>query len=437
MRPSNPRRGPRGWALRLPAAALVVAAGVLGPGTSGGAQTSDARPTFSGSSSAVGVRVQLTIPGAPLEDNLIDGGGPTAQVAVDSLGSSNGYAAFPDPGSLVVSLPGLIPGFVPTGAGGLPPVKLPTLPPYPFYVESNRGGSPDATLGSGPYALAAHSAPSSAKASASAGYAGDGVGNVALVTSSASLSLQADTVVSTATSEIDAVSIGPLTLGRVRATATETLHADGTVTQTSKLDIAGVKIAGLPVSITSDGLYLLGTSIPLPINGALEQILRGAAISIKVLRAQSFPNRVVAPALVITMPFSVPYYLPQLGRISGTMVVTFGSATASLSSAAQGGVGGVGGVGLPEVSPLTSDGHVTRGLPAIGADSFAPGPARSSITPAAAPPSSAETPVPISFIGLFSIRSVYLLVLLGALAAWVLGQFVRIQGVRSWISGDG
>src|SRR5712692_9172800 len=94
---------------RVMAAVVVVAGMSTIPWSSlGGAQTaSGSVAAFSGSAAAGGVRVTVNVPGAPLTDTPIDGGGPTAQVVVDSIGTSSGYAAFPDPGQFVLSIPGL------------------------------------------------------------------------------------------------------------------------------------------------------------------------------------------------------------------------------------------------------------------------------------------------------------------------------------------
>src|SRR4051794_1304499 len=67
---------------------------------------------FAASAAASGVRMTVVLPDAPVTDTPVDGGGPTAQVALSSLGTSTGYAAFPDPGGLVISAPGLVAGLL-------------------------------------------------------------------------------------------------------------------------------------------------------------------------------------------------------------------------------------------------------------------------------------------------------------------------------------
>src|SRR5438094_180719 len=136
---------PRGRFLHL-IAVVVALAGATALGVSAGhaatAGDTASRPPFSGSAAAGGVRATLAVPEAPVTNTPVDGGGPTAQVQVDSLGTSTGYAAFPDPGQLVVSIPGLAVGLLSGGPGGVP---IPSPPPYPFAVSSDPTSNPEAS----------------------------------------------------------------------------------------------------------------------------------------------------------------------------------------------------------------------------------------------------------------------------------------------------
>src|SRR5919201_3531898 len=60
-----------------PAAAPAPADPAPGPGLAG---------SFSGTAAADGVRVGLAIPSFLIIENFVDGGGPTAQASLDSLG---------------------------------------------------------------------------------------------------------------------------------------------------------------------------------------------------------------------------------------------------------------------------------------------------------------------------------------------------------------
>jgi hypothetical protein len=407
----------------------------------------------------LGVELKIQIPGFPATDVPVDAGGPTSQAAADSLGSSTGYAALPDPGQFVTTVPGFATGLLAGGAAGLPPIKLPALPNYPLFVSSDVNSAPDVAVGSGPYQLTAKSAPQSSKATASGGLQTGILGNLALVQATASVSVQGSSVISTATTDMQGLTVGPLTLGEVKSTATMTEDASGNVKSSSSLEISAVKIAGLPVSITPSGLQLPGPTVPLPINATLNKLMGSAKITSTVVTAQSFPDRVIAPAMTVTMPFSTPR-LPQLGQFNGTVSLTFGAATASLSaiSAAgaseQGGSAGLSGggpLGSPGGGPLdgVGSGRGPSGETASPVLGSSPLPASSVAgSPQVAAPAPAlagggtRSPGPSlaagRLVGWFDVRSVYLVLLGAGLVAAGLGWLIRVLGVRRpWTSIGG
>jgi hypothetical protein len=161
-------------------AALGLAAAILlVPGAGAGrAQVAAGPAAFSGTASALGMELKLQIPGFPATDVPVDAGGPTAQAAADSLGSSTGYAALPDPGQFVTTIPGLVTGLLASGAAGFPPVHLPPLPNYPLFVQSDVNSAPNASFGAGPYQLSAKSAQGSSQASGVGGLQTGILGNV-------------------------------------------------------------------------------------------------------------------------------------------------------------------------------------------------------------------------------------------------------------------
>jgi hypothetical protein len=439
------------------AASLGVA--VLGLGllsVAGGADAPATPPVaFQGSSAAAGVLLNVTIPGAPLTDTPLDSGGPTAQVAVDTIGDSTGYAAFPDPGPLPLTAIGLIPGLFGLGLAGLPPIKVPSLPAYPFDVTSDASSNPTASLGAGPYHLSADSSATSSSATATAGLQTDAVGNAALATSTASLTVGADgSVVATATTDVQGLSVGPLTFGEVSTTATETLASDGTLTPSTALRISGAQIAGLPVDVGSATLSVAGETVPLPINATFSKLLSASGMSVSVVTAQQFPGRVISPGILITAPVNV-----AIGRAPGTFTTTIGSATAAMTVGAPaapatgGTVSSGGGSTLPPAgvsSPTLGVGTVPPLTSSNVTSSAGPSPiATTALGAAAGPPSSsaagssggAATPIrvaPAALVGLFDIQSLYLVVAACGVAAWGLVQLIRLLGVRKpWSSGNG
>ena len=123
--------------------AAVVGVALVGAPEFVGASERDAIPGFSGSAAASGIRFTMKSTNVPLTDTPIDAGGPTAQVVADSGGTSQGYAAAPDPGPIVIGGPSLLAGVLAGGVPGVvPPTKLSQEPPgYPFYVHSDAGSN--------------------------------------------------------------------------------------------------------------------------------------------------------------------------------------------------------------------------------------------------------------------------------------------------------
>lgn len=331
-------------------AAIGLLAGLAAWAPASQAQTGDfsgdgtASPTFAGMAAAGGVRMTLTVPGAPGTDTALDGGGPTAQVVVDSIGSSTGYAAFPDPGQFIVSLPALAVGLLAGGAGGLPPTQLPSPPNYPFFVQSDATNDPEVSVGAGPYALSATSEPGSSQAQATAGVRDGLFGNAALAMSTASVSpkltTQGTSVVAKAVADLQGLTVGPLTIGQVKSTAIQTLDSTGTVTPSTDLSITGVRIGGVPVELTPKGVVAGGPVQPVPLNDSVNGLLKSSGITVQFVAAQQHPDRVVAPALQITFPFAMPFPIPNVGQFHGTATMIVGSATTQMSGvAAQAGAG--------------------------------------------------------------------------------------------------
>lgn len=433
---------------------VLLLASLLGLGASRSAAL-DAPPPFSATASADGVRQVVTIPGAPVTSTPIDAGGPTAQAAFSTFGSSQGYAALPDPGDLVVTAPGLVTGLLSSGAAGLPPLNLPTLPKYPLFVESSMPLTPTASSGAGPYMLRATSSDAGTDAQATGGFQVPPAGNAALTTSNASISQSGPTARATATSDTQGVTVGPLTIGEITATATMELASDGTVNPSESLEVAGMKIGGVAIDLTPSGLNLGGPVIPVALQAFVDPLLKAAGVTLRIQPAQTTTDGVIAPALVITTPVQVP----GVGAAAGTMTLTIGAASASLQTGS--GSGSAASTSLPAAitgpTPQgisgTNDGSVGTGVssPVVGggAQDFA-GSSPSAQAPSLSlgaqrtvgnstgqtEPSSRGVAVgtPINF----TINSLYVLVALLGLVALFGSNLVRLFGVRiPWKSNAG
>jgi hypothetical protein len=388
---------------------------------------------FQATAAAVGAELALDLPGAPLSSTPVDSGGPSGEASLDSLGDGTGYAAFPDPGQFIVSLPGLVAGLLSTGAAGLPPIHLPPLPSYPFEVTASPT-TPTASTGEGTYALNATDSLTESTGSAAAGLQLDVGASTARLTSDSSVVVAADgTVVATATSEIQGLTIGPVAIGQITSTATETMDPSGQVTPTSSITIDGARIGTLPVEVTTKGLNVAGTTVPLPLSSIITNALKAEHITVTVATAQIHKGRVIAPSVEIDGP--VPS--KGIGSAEGTFTITLAGATAMVQSTIGLGVAGV----APSTGAATPTGSSPSGP---GAESSLP-PSGSSIVPLPSGPapevagaSTAPNTAPAALIGLFDIRSLYLVIGAAAVAVLGMGQLTRWIGVRvPWTSTDG
>jgi len=366
LRTREGRLGP----LRLTGAAVLVVPALLC--STPGRATSEGTTVFSGSAAASGIQLRITMPGAPVTDTPIDGGGPTAQVQMDSIGNSTGYASFPDPGGILITGPTTFTGLLAGGIGPLPPVTFPAPPPdYPFYVQSNSASARQQSIGSGPYELSTTSDPDTSRATATSGFRTGAAGDLAMVRSTATMELAPNgAVVAEATSDAVGLAVGPLVIGEVKSTAQRVLSPDGTVTTRTALEITGMRIGTLPVSYTPGGLVVGSATQKAPINDTVASLLAPSHISLVVVGEQRFPDRAVAPAIRLDLPAP-----SASGKGQGTVSLILGRASVALTGqAAQNDAAGV----LPAVG---NEAPATGGAaPPASPDDAAPA-ARPGVTP--------------------------------------------------------
>ncbi|MCU1594524.1 MAG: hypothetical protein JWO12_1916 [Frankiales bacterium] len=239
--------------------------------------------SFQAVAAADGVREQVVSPGAPLTDTVVDTGGPTAQARLTSVGSSTGFAAYPDPGATVLGAP---------STAGTSAVS------YPAAVTSSYPVTPEAKQSTGPYSLAAHSRQDGSDAAASSGSAEP---NAALLSAQARVELTGDRVTATAASDDRSLATGPLSVGRVRAIATVTLGASGPAKPSSTFDVEGLSAGGTSFGIGPGGLTIAGTTTPLPDASPVTSVLDGAGISVRYLEPTTTPTGAVSAGLQITV----------------------------------------------------------------------------------------------------------------------------------------
>jgi hypothetical protein len=374
------------------------------------APSARAAGSFQAAAIAEGVRYTVTVPGAPLSDQLADAGGPVAQASLDSLGTSRGFASLPYPGDTATGLPGLVAGFT----GG----QI-NLPAYPAYVASDHPTQPDGRQVAPGYSLQSHSDATATTALATTGEGTDPATRAARTEASTAVHAANDGSVTADSSSItEGIVMGSLHIQSVRSTATAHLSPDGHVMTDSSLDVTAASINDTPVSIGPSGLTLAGTNVPLPAGDTLSKALSAEGISVTYLAAQPQDGGVLAPVLQLTL---ADVRLPGAGQAKATY--TLGGASVRLTGTPDTPASATARPQPPAASNGT--GQAASRLPQnVGAPTEPP--AATPVEVAAARPSFSVGPA--LTIGLSRFYAV--LVGLGMVGAGA-AQLLRIRGVRS------
>jgi len=239
-------------------ATLLLAAGGSFLATSAGADDTpvETRSIVAGAS-AQGMRIGYSVPDQFAVSQFIDGGGPVAQVSVDSTGKAIGFGSLPYPGENAVAAP-----------GALTLVSGQQIPPYPFYAEASYPVTPKAEVKdpSGAYTLSAAAEPQKADGLAAMNFGG-AEKPVSRVVSTAS------GVIDATGAKVTAVSIGEgfrfgdgmLTIASGTSRSVTTYAPGATKPETtSELQIVGAKVGDQAVTIGPDGVHPFGQSFNYP-----------------------------------------------------------------------------------------------------------------------------------------------------------------------------
>lgn len=277
-----------------------------------GAQTGQA--AFSASAVADLGRGDVRVAPPIVVESLADPGAVTAQASLDSLSTSRAFAANPYPGTLVGQLPGTL-----SGALGTP--SLPDL--VPTVVTAEHPLTPTASFGVGPAQMQAESNATTASARVT-----DGSNR-----SSAKVINDPSTgeVIARAESVVGGVELGNvMSISGYRSVAEMRRTPSGEIEKATDISIARLTILDQTFSISTDGVHLLGSTMPLPgAEDLLDQLMTAAAgegYSIELVEPVATDESVVAPGMVVTYTTEVP----NVGATTTT--VTFGRSLATLSS---------------------------------------------------------------------------------------------------------
>ena len=437
-------------ALRTAGAALVLFA-VVGAMTISPTAPAGAAVNYSGVATADAARVSVIVPNAPATSSIVDTGITSAQAVVQSAGTSKAYASNPYPGENAVTIHGTLAGF-----------NVPGVPAYPLYAESVHPGAPKTEIGNGPFHLLATSTATSSEGVATSGQGGD---QSALFTSAATSVRQADDagVTSKAESKVQGFVAGPLKISSIVSTAETTLPpGGGDLQKTSSLDVTGISVNEVAVRLTPQGLAVNDQTAPLD-GKALQEALAQAGVKLSYLAPQDLPNGVVGAGLRISTQVAIP------GNAPADVVWVFGRALTVIDAApGESLLPGVGEVGVtdpgtfmppptsgaepvlaspegPLVDVASSSGALSpdigltsrTGLGATSPSSENAAPSEELAAPAEAAPAPTEAaspPAPATAtpaaVAKGDDSGVYLLLVAGAAALFIVAQVLGAVGVR-------
>ncbi|HZE66867.1 MAG TPA: hypothetical protein VE081_09570 [Sporichthyaceae bacterium] len=359
------------------------------PFLSGGAARADAPLSFNASASADPVRVLTTIANFPATKSPVDSGGPSAQATLSTTNGGTAYSAAPDPGSFFTSLPTIGAGVA--AQNGL--VFPFNVPPYPLAIRAD-DQQPSQSVGAGGYELNADVAPSSAVARTQTGAQSPG-GNVALSLANAEITSTAQGVKAEAVSDIQSLTVGPLTLAGIRSVAGVISDQTGSLTRSSSFSVDAARIGTLPVGLAPDGFTVAGQPVPAADQKTMNDTLAASGISLTQFPAHQTDTGLVGAGLVVTQKFDSPQFgATQIAyRIGGVAVslqasAPLGASTSAATPAAPATVPGAAlGLGALNPGPMASGGLATDVVSDPAAPAGAPTPEIRTVqmVPASAP----------------------------------------------------
>ena len=412
--------------------------------------------TYNLSALANALDVLVTDPSAPLSGDLAYELGPWgASSTIDSLGESMADAGAPYSPS-VASLPGTVNGI---GDGNVPP-----LPPIPGYVSASYPSTPTNNQTQGGYQIASSASANSAKGTVSLGVQPSGSQNSTFFASAETTANGDGSVTVDASAGMDALDFGQLfDLGNVSSTMSMTQQSNQEPTVTSQTNLGTITLLGQASGLNAVGVSALGEGTPIDINsavlGALNSLLSGAGIKFTYVpetftytdgssSSGSSPETgktlqsIDSGALQVTETQNLPSQglttvSLTLGRVYVSTTDTPGIGPTTGNS---GTIGNTGSTGSGATTTTASTSAPVGNTGTVSGASVLP--SSSSGTPGSSPPSSATTPSrTLQTSPAFAVeegppaQSLYLVLVLGALAMLLGAQAVRYLAVRLALSG--
>jgi hypothetical protein len=444
-------------------AVLVVGLGGLAATSRAGAASGNTGSTGAGntntfnlSAEANALDILVTDPSLPLSGDLEYELGPWGSSAsVDSLGESTSDAGAPYSPS-IDSLPGTINGL---GAGNLPPI-----PPLPGYVSASYPATPSNTQEQAGYDISSMAALNNAKGTVSLGVQPSGSPNPTFFASAQTTANPDGSVSLEASAGMDLLDVGQLLdVGNVSSSLSMTQQANQQPKVTSQTTLGSITLLGQTTGLIGNGASLFGINVPIDITseliGPLNTLLSKTGIKLTYLPVtytytdgssstggspdtSKTLETVDSGALQVTFSQNLPSQgevtlSATLGRVYLSTMDTPGINPTTGNSGVI--AGSTGNSGTPaSTAPVSVVGN--SGVALTG--NSAPG-AASSPTPSPTPSSGSSSPQTIAAGPAFlvehgpPIESVYLVLILAALALLGASQAIRYLAVRLALRGGG
>ncbi len=362
---------------------LTPAAGTLGVGAAFAAdeptapastQADFGSGTFRGQASADGIRATIAVKDYLIVEDFIDGGGPTAQAGLDSLGESSAFSSLPYPGATAVAFPGL----VSTLSGK-------SVPSYPFYVASQNPSNPEVTVRQPGYLMHAKSGSDRSEAQTEAGATttgGEEFGSFA----NATVEFLGGTVTSLGEARTR-LAVGAFQLNGSFSRAVVSVAPGGKVTKTSSFEASTFRLGTLTIGVTDKGLIAGPQGAPLDPARQVSQAITEAGVTVKFLPAVETADSILSSGLEISMERAIPNVGSARGVISYIVGRTFAQANAAGFTAGAGAGTGTPAAGV-DAGATPAVGLPTTGVDAAGIPAVVPGAA----VPGAIAPGTAPVP---------------------------------------------
>jgi hypothetical protein len=294
---------------------------------------------YSLSVEADGVNFDVHNDSFPLTDEI--GASPYSAIAtIDSQGTSMALAAAPYFGAFLQPLFHTI--------NGVGPGLIPPFPQVPGYVLSSYPNTPSAKQSSGSYSITADSTADRSVGTVSLGVSQPGSSQGTVHALAHTVADPGGSVAATGESGVDLLSIGGvLTIGNVLSSLVVDQAGSVAPKIRTTTTINGLKVLGVPVGLTSDGITVLGDNFATSkdqVNSALRSALTEAGLSITYLPehtvtdpATHFVQSTESGALEVTANRDVPgqgtYKIDMIfGRVTASTVDTTVSNVAGLRS---------------------------------------------------------------------------------------------------------